>query len=163
MLLSCKLPRNVSAASDVRTGGQLKFRRTGALQLMARLKRHDRSFVRERFGLRYQSPVFISSLRMLLGCFTIAASLGVLLDVAPVERTQNIEDKIVTGTNPPGLLFVLTTRNGQKLFHLGEIIEIEEDYSSLAGCGKTRSLNELLIPQLHVERLLPPNWNYPRW
>ena len=67
---------------------------------------------------------------MLLRCLTIAASLGALLDVAPVEQTQNIEDRIATGTNPPGLSFVLTTRNGQKLFHLGEMIEIEEDYSS---------------------------------
>ena len=67
---------------------------------------------------------------MLLRCLTIAASFGVLLHVAPVEQTQNIEDKITTGTNPPGLSFVLTTRNGQKLFHLGEVIEIEEDYSS---------------------------------
>jgi hypothetical protein len=67
---------------------------------------------------------------MLLRCLTIAVSLGVLLEVAPVEHTQNMEDKIATGTNPPGLLFVLTTKNGEKLFHLGEVIEIEEDYSS---------------------------------
>jgi hypothetical protein len=67
---------------------------------------------------------------MLLRCLTIAASLGALLDVALVEQTQNIEGKIATGTNPQGLSFVLTTRNGQKLFHLGEMIEIEEDYSS---------------------------------
>jgi len=67
---------------------------------------------------------------MLLRCLAIAASLGALLDVAPAEQTQNIQGKIATGTNPQGLSFVLTTRNGQKLFHLGEMIEIEEDYSS---------------------------------
>jgi hypothetical protein len=44
---------------------------------------------------------------------------------------QNIEDdKIASGTNPQGLSFVLTTKNGQKLFHLGEMIEIVEEYSS---------------------------------
>lgn len=67
---------------------------------------------------------------MLLRWLTIAASLGVLLEAAPMEQTQNIEGKIATGTNPPGLSFVLTTRNGQTVFHLGEMIEIEEDYSS---------------------------------
>lgn len=67
---------------------------------------------------------------MLLRWLTIAASLGVLLEAAPMEQTQNIEGKIATGTNPPGLSFVLTTRNSQTVFHLGEMIEIEEDYSS---------------------------------
>jgi hypothetical protein len=67
---------------------------------------------------------------MLLRSLTIAASLGVLLEAAPVEQTQNIEGKRARGTNPPGLSFVLTTRNGQKVFHLGEMIEIEEEYSS---------------------------------
>jgi len=67
---------------------------------------------------------------MLLRCLTIAVSLGVLLEIAPVEHTQNMGDKIAPGTHPPGLLFVLTTKNGKKLFHLGEAIEIEEDYSS---------------------------------
>lgn len=67
---------------------------------------------------------------MLLRWLTIAASLGVLLEAAPVEQTQTIEGKNAGGTNPPGLSFVLTTRNGQKVFHLGEMIEIEEDYSS---------------------------------
>jgi hypothetical protein len=32
--------------------------------------------------------------------------------------------------NPPGLIFTLATKSGQKVFHLGEIIEIEERYSS---------------------------------
>ncbi len=67
---------------------------------------------------------------MLLRCSTIAASLVVLLAVAPVEHAQNIEDKIASGTNPQGLSFVLTTKNDQRLFHLGEMIEIEEAYSS---------------------------------
>jgi hypothetical protein len=67
---------------------------------------------------------------MLLRCFTIAALLGVLLEVAPPQDTQITEDKTGADTNPPGLSFVLTTKNGQKLFHLGEMIEIEEDYSS---------------------------------
>ena len=97
---------------------------------------------------------------MLLRCLTIAASLGVLLDVAPVEQTQNIADKIVTGTNPPGLSFVLTTRNGQKLFHLGEIIEIEEDYSSsipgqyslLQNPQKVEGGSPSVLPQLELER-----------
>jgi hypothetical protein len=67
---------------------------------------------------------------MLFRWLTIAASLWVLLEATPVEQAPNIEGKIATGTNPPGLSFVLTTRNGQKVFRLGEMIEIEEDYSS---------------------------------
>ncbi len=67
---------------------------------------------------------------MLLRCFTIAASLAALLEVASPQDAQNTEDKTRTDVNPPGLSFVLTTKNGQKLFHLGEMIEIEEDYSS---------------------------------
>jgi hypothetical protein len=67
---------------------------------------------------------------MLLRCLAIAASLVVLLEVAHVGHTQNIQNKIASGTNPQHLSFVLTTKNGQKLFHLGEMIEIEEDYSS---------------------------------
>src|SRR6267143_1612686 len=64
---------------------------------------------------------------MRLRCFTIAALLGASLAVA---RPQDTKDKADAGTNPLGLSFVLTTKNGQRLFHLGEMIEIEEDYSS---------------------------------
>src|SRR5882762_8686453 len=67
---------------------------------------------------------------MPLRCFTIAALLGVLLAVARPQDPQNTKNKTGTGTNPPGLSFVLATKNGQRLFHLGEMIEIEEDYSS---------------------------------
>lgn len=67
---------------------------------------------------------------MLLRCLTVAALLGALLAVARPQGPQNTEDKIGTGTNPLGLSFVLATKNGQRLFHLGEMIEIEEDYSS---------------------------------
>ncbi len=67
---------------------------------------------------------------MLLRCFTIAALLGALLAVARPQDPQNTKDKTGIDTNPPGLSFVLATKNGQRLFHLGEMIEIEEDYSS---------------------------------
>src|SRR5260370_41065974 len=66
---------------------------------------------------------------MLLRCFTIAALLGALLAVARPQDPQNTNDKTGTGANPPGLSFVLAPKNGQRLFHLGEMIEIEEDYS----------------------------------
>jgi hypothetical protein len=104
--------------------GELKFRRTGALPLMASLKRHDRSFVRESFG----PPPSVTCLDIVptyaLALLNDRRIARALLDVAPVEQTQNIEDKIATGTNPPGLSFVLTTRNGRKPFHLGEMIEM---------------------------------------
>jgi hypothetical protein len=67
---------------------------------------------------------------MLLRWFTIAALLGASLAVARPQDPQDAKDKTDTGTNPLGLSFVLTTKNGQRLFHLGEMIEIEEDYSS---------------------------------
>jgi hypothetical protein len=67
---------------------------------------------------------------MLLRCFTIAALLGALLAVARPQDPQNTKDKTGIDANPPGLSFVLATKNGQRLFHLGEMIEIEEDYSS---------------------------------
>lgn len=55
---------------------------------------------------------------------------GALLAVAHQQDPQNTEHRIGAGTNPLGLSFVLATKNGQRLFHLGEMIEIEEDYSS---------------------------------
>ena len=50
--------------------------------------------------------------------------------VACPQDPQNTKDKTGIGANPPGLSFVLATKNGQRLFHFGEMIEIEEDYSS---------------------------------
>lgn len=67
---------------------------------------------------------------MLLRCFAIAALLGALPAVARGQDPQITKDKTGIGANPPGLSFVLATKNGQRLFHLGEMIEIEEDYSS---------------------------------
>ena len=64
-------------------------------------------------------------------CSAIAALLGSLLEVARPQDLQNTTDKTGTDSNPPGLSFVLRVKNSRKqLFHLGEIIEIEEDYSS---------------------------------
>ena len=67
---------------------------------------------------------------MLLRCFIVTVLLKVLLAVVSPQNLQNTKDKTGTGTNPLGLSFVLATKNGQRLFHLGEMIEIEEDYSS---------------------------------
>jgi hypothetical protein len=67
---------------------------------------------------------------MFLRSSTTAALLGVLLAVARPQVSQNATDKTGTSTNPPELSFVLATRDGQRLFHVGEMIEIEEDYSS---------------------------------
>jgi hypothetical protein len=67
---------------------------------------------------------------MALRCLTIAALLAVLLGVAAAEDGQDAVDKNGRNNNPVGLSFVLTTKNGQKSFHLGEILEIEEQYSS---------------------------------
>ena len=39
-------------------------------------------------------------------------------------------DRDTIAANPPGLTFTLATKGGQKVFRLGEIIEIEERYSS---------------------------------
>src|ERR1700751_1097223 len=67
---------------------------------------------------------------MFLRSSITAALLGVLLAVARPQVSQNATDKTGTSTNPPELSFVLATRDGQRLFHVGEMIEIEEDNSS---------------------------------
>jgi len=67
---------------------------------------------------------------MALRCFTIAALLAVLLGVAAAGDGQDAVDKNGRNNNPAGLSFVLTTKNGQTSFHLGEMLEIEEQYSS---------------------------------
>jgi hypothetical protein len=43
---------------------------------------------------------------------------------------EDSTEKDGSAANPPGLTFMLATKSGQKVFHLGEIIEIEERYSS---------------------------------
>jgi hypothetical protein len=67
---------------------------------------------------------------MFLRCLTVAGLLAVLLGVAAAQDGQDAVDKNGRNNNPVGLSFVLTTKNGQKSFHLGEILEIEEQYSS---------------------------------
>lgn len=67
---------------------------------------------------------------MVLRCLAILALLGSLLTVAHAQLSQNAEGKIGMGANPPGLSFVLKTTDQKRLFHLGEMIEVEEDYSS---------------------------------
>jgi hypothetical protein len=67
---------------------------------------------------------------MALRCLTIARLLAVLLGVAAAVDGQDAVEKNGGNHNPAGLSFVLTTKNGQTSFHLGEILEIEEQYSS---------------------------------
>ncbi len=68
---------------------------------------------------------------MILRNIAIAALAGVLLQASSAQDVQNIQDKIGARGNPPGLSFELRTKNGlRKPFRLGEMIEIEEDYSS---------------------------------
>lgn len=43
---------------------------------------------------------------------------------------EDSAEKDASAANPPGLTFTLASKTGQKVFHLGEIIEIEERYSS---------------------------------
>src|ERR1700674_3553648 len=51
--------------------------------------------------------------------------------LAPAIYGQDCaENKEACVTNPPGLTFELGTKAGQKVFHLGEIIELEERYSA---------------------------------
>jgi len=69
---------------------------------------------------------------MPLGSVTIAAFLGLLCGGMPA---QNAEDKAPDGgsimANPPGLFFVLKTKDDQRrIYHVGEIVEIQEDYSA---------------------------------
>ena len=68
---------------------------------------------------------------MPLRSITIAAFLGLLYGGMPA---QNAEDKVADSrivANPPGLFVVLKTKDDQRhIYHLGEIIEIQEDYSA---------------------------------
>jgi hypothetical protein len=52
---------------------------------------------------------------------------------------QNAEDKVAHSrivANPPGLFVVLKTKDDQRhIYHLGEIIEIQEDYSANIPAG----------------------------
>jgi len=69
---------------------------------------------------------------MALRSITIAAFLGLLCGGMPA---QNAEDKAPDSgsivANPPGLFVVLKTKDDQRrVYHLGEIIEIQEDYSA---------------------------------
>ena len=50
--------------------------------------------------------------------------------VPSLSAQEDPTEKGTTAANPPGLTFALATKSGQKKFHLGEIIEIEERYSS---------------------------------
>jgi hypothetical protein len=51
--------------------------------------------------------------------------------LAPAIYAQDCgENKEACAANPPGLIFELGTKGGQKAFHLGEIIELEERYSA---------------------------------
>lgn len=68
---------------------------------------------------------------MMVRNIAIAAMVGVLIPASSAQDVQNVQDKIDARGNPPGLSFELRTKSGQKkAFHLGEMIEIEEDYSS---------------------------------
>jgi hypothetical protein len=50
--------------------------------------------------------------------------------LVPSLFAQESAEKDASAANPPGLIFTLTAKSGQKVFYLGEIIEIEERYSS---------------------------------
>jgi hypothetical protein len=68
---------------------------------------------------------------MTLRDVTIIAFLGIWLGVTPAQNAQDKKTESRTVVNPPGLSFVLKPKEDQKnVYHLGQIIEIEEDYSS---------------------------------
>lgn len=78
-------------------------------------------------------PNCVTSFRTLLRILTFFALAAVLYSVSQAQTepaSQAEQSKNVGTPNPPGLTFELRTRSGQTQFHLGEMIEIEEDYSS---------------------------------
>jgi hypothetical protein len=53
-----------------------------------------------------------------------------LFVVPSLSAQEDPTEKDTTAVNPPDLSFSLATKGGQAIFHLGEIIEIQERYSS---------------------------------
>lgn len=77
--------------------------------------------------MRRPASIILLPLGLLLAATAIT---GVFSQAASAQDTGSAENKSAIAANPPGLTFVLRTVGDRKQFHLGEMIEIEEDYSS---------------------------------
>jgi hypothetical protein len=71
-----------------------------------------------------------NSLRTLSRFLTVVAAWGWYLQAVAAQSIEQQGDQVTAIANPPGFSYRLATKTGQKVFHLGEMIEMEESLSS---------------------------------